>query len=113
MAVGGERNRILVVEDDGDVREALVQLLEFEGYRVTSATNGRDAIDQLRAGAAPNLILLDLMMPVMDGPQFRAAQLGDPGLAAIPVIVLSAHSAGREKAAQLGAPAMQRPALAR
>jgi CheY-like chemotaxis protein len=108
MAVDGERRRILVVEDDVDVRDALVQVLEFEGYRVASATNGQDAIDQLRAGAAPSLILLDLMMPVMDGRQFRVAQLGDPGLAAIPVVVLSAHSRVSEKAAELGAAAYLR-----
>src|SRR5436309_15353506 len=79
---------ILVVEDDPDVRDALVLLLEGEGYAVTSARNGQEALEQLRA-APPALVLLDLMLPVMDGFEFRVQQLQDPALARVPVIVLS------------------------
>jgi CheY-like chemotaxis protein len=105
MAAAGSERRILIVEDDVDVRDALVQVLEFEGYRVTSATNGAEALAELRAGAPPGLILLDLMMPVMDGRQFRVAQLADPALARIPVVVLSADGGVEQKATTMGAAA--------
>jgi CheY-like chemotaxis protein len=98
----GHDRRILIVEDDLDVREALTQVLEFEGYSVVGATNGQEALDRLRAGDHPSLILLDLMMPVMDGLQFRAAQLRDPSLARIPVIVISADGKVDQKVASLG-----------
>lgn len=81
---------ILVVDDDDDVRAALAEVLAEEGYRVTGATNGREALDCMRKGPRPDVILLDMMMPVMDGWQFRAEQQRDPRLAAIPVVVLSA-----------------------
>ena len=80
--------QILVVEDDPDVRDALVLLLEREGYTVTSANNGQEALERLRA-APSALVLLDLMLPVMDGFEFRVQQLQDPALARVPVIVLS------------------------
>ena len=86
MGAGSEP--ILVVEDDPDVREALVLLLEREGYAVTSVNNGQEALEQLRATPSA-LILLDLMLPVMDGFEFRVHQLQDPALARVPVIVLS------------------------
>ena len=79
---------ILIVEDDPDVREALVLFLEREGYAVTSVNNGQEALEQLRATPSA-LILLDLMLPVMDGFEFRVHQLQDPALARVPVIVLS------------------------
>jgi CheY-like chemotaxis protein len=81
---------VLVVEDDGVIRAGMEQLLQSAGYDVVSATDGRNALDLLRAGAAVDAILLDLMMPVMDGWAFRREQLRDPRLAHIPVIVLSA-----------------------
>ena len=106
-----ERERsILIVEDDLDVRDALTQVLEFEGYSVVGATNGQEAIDRLREGNLPSLILLDLMMPVMDGLQFRAAQMSDPSIADIPVIVISADGKVDQKAAALGVAAyMKKP----
>ena len=83
---------ILVVEDDPDTREMLGVALEYAGYKVVTATNGREAIDRLRAAAElPALILLDLSMPVLDGFGFRREQLGDPKLASIPVVILSAE----------------------
>lgn len=83
---------VMVVEDDRDVREAITWVLEDAGYRVVAAENGSVALGLLRDGASrPSAIILDLMMPVMDGWQFRAAQLNDPAIATIPVICLTAH----------------------
>jgi signal transduction histidine kinase len=89
---------LLVVEDDVDIREALDGLLTMEGFRVTGCSNGREALDWLRASPKPDLILLDLMMPVMDGWQFRVAQKDDPELATIPVLALSADSTAKAAA---------------
>src|SRR5262245_8815338 len=94
---------VLVVEDDFDLRDALVPILEYEGHRVVSAANGREALDRLQAMPLPSLILLDLMMPVMNGEAFRAEQLRDPRLAAIPVVVVSADPTAEEQAARMGA----------
>jgi len=96
---------ILVVEDDGDIRTALCSILAEEGYTVSSACDGSQALDQLRSGERPALILLDLMMPVMDGADFRYAQLQDPSLAHIPVVVLTADGRFRDMARELGAAA--------
>ena len=101
---------ILIVDDDVDVREMLSQFFSIEGYAVATAQNGQDALEQLRKGQQADLILLDLMMPVMDGWQFRLEQQRDPNLAAIPVVVLSAVYNARERAALLGAvDYMQKP----
>jgi len=81
---------ILVVDDDPDIRTALSELLESEGYEVMGAANGAAALAQLRAGARPCAILLDLMMPFMNGWEFRAEQLRDPALREIPVVLLTA-----------------------
>jgi signal transduction histidine kinase len=82
--------RILVVEDDDDLRETVVSLLEGQGFRPVGAENGLRALEYLRSSPQPALILLDLMMPEMDGWQFRVEQKKDPALATIPVLVLSA-----------------------
>ncbi len=89
---------LLVVEDDADIREALDGLLSMEGFRVTGCSNGREALDWLRMSPKPDLILLDLMMPVMDGWQFRVAQKDDPELSTIPVLALSADSTAKAAA---------------
>jgi CheY-like chemotaxis protein len=82
---------ILVIEDEVPIREFLVEVLEEEGYPVQSASNGREALAVLQAVPdLPKLILLDLMMPVMDGWTFRKEQLQDPALMGVPVVVLSA-----------------------
>jgi CheY-like chemotaxis protein len=87
----GTNGSVLVVDDDEDIREALSMILEAQGYLVLSATDGFDALRVLRATAVlPGLILLDLRMPVMNGPQFREEQLRDPAIAAIPVVVITA-----------------------
>lgn len=83
---------ILIVEDDELIRRAMQMVLEWEGYTVFCVNNGQEALDVLRAGRRPALIVLDIMMPVLDGQQFRDEQLRDSSLAAIPVIVVSAAS---------------------
>jgi CheY-like chemotaxis protein len=83
---------LLIVDDDHDSREALERLLRYAGYRVVTASNGGEALEVLRGQTSlPDLILLDLMMPVMDGRAFRAAQKSDPRIAHIPVVVVSAQ----------------------
>ena len=82
---------VLVVDDHEDVRMALEAILVADGSEVVTACEGEEALDRLRRGADPCVILLDLMMPKLDGWQFRQAQLADPTLANIPVIVLSAY----------------------
>ena len=81
---------ILVVDDDTDLRETLGELLEEEGYEPRLFENGRTALEFLRHGERPRLILLDLMMPEMNGWQFREEQLKDAGLKDIPVVVMTA-----------------------
>ena len=82
---------VMVVEDDVLIREMVIQILAGEGFTPVGARNGEEALCQLRQDRLhPALILLDLMMPVMDGWRFRAEQLKDPDLARIPVIVMSA-----------------------
>src|ERR1051325_1993892 len=78
---------VFIVEDDVDTREMLGRFLELEGYRVETASNGQVALERLGSGVGPCVIVLDLMMPVMDGWQFRQAQIRDQSLAGIPVIV--------------------------
>jgi CheY-like chemotaxis protein len=96
-------NSVLIVEDDAATRDALSIILEDEGFRVRTAANGREAIDLLHSSYRPKVILLDLMMPVMDGWQFRAAQKLTPSLESIPVVVLSADGNIRQKASAIGA----------
>jgi signal transduction histidine kinase len=96
--------RILIVEDDADIREDLADFLRADGYDVVTTENGRAARDWLQhVGVLPDVILLDLMMPVMDGWQFRAEQLQDTTLARIPVVVLSGAGDVRREATALGA----------
>ncbi len=96
--------RVLVVEDDIDVRDAVADALRDAGYSVASAENGVAALDYLRSSASlPGIILLDLMMPQMDGLEFRERQRDDPRLAGIPVALLTADGHASEKAERLGA----------
>jgi len=84
------RHNVLIVEDDEDLREMMAQILSLAGFNAATATNGREALEYLRRGDAPQLILLDLMMPVMDGWEFQRERRRDPNLADVPVVVLSA-----------------------
>jgi len=81
---------VLVVEDDESIRETVRELLEFEGYRVHTASNGREALSVLSRIESPCVIFLDLMMPVMDGWQFLDARRKDERLSSLPVIVVTA-----------------------
>ena len=86
--------KVLVVEDDPDVRELLDVMLTIEGFQTETAQDGRDGLRRLRESPQPDVVLLDLMMPVMNGWTFRDEQLRDPSLASIPVIVMSALGRG-------------------
>ena len=102
--------RILVVEDDPDLREALAEILRDEGYSVDGASHGAEALAFLRHGAGGStcLILLDLTMPVMNGWQFRDVQRRDPDLSRIPVVVLSAAERLADQLEPLGVQAFIR-----
>jgi CheY-like chemotaxis protein len=99
----GRRGVLLVVDDNFDIREALKDLLTNEGYSVACAVDGTDALRLLRGGLQPQAILLDIMMRGMNGDLFRKAQQEDPGLAAIPVIVLSGNRQAVDQAVAEGA----------
>jgi len=88
----GAPHRIFVVEDEEMIRESVVEFLDDNGYEAVGAVDGLDALNKLAApGLRPCLILLDLMMPIMDGRTFREQQLQTPELAAIPVVLFSAY----------------------
>ena len=95
-------HRILVVDDDDEIRETMIEVLEDAGYEAVGAADGREALAQLRD---PEdrwcMVLLDLMMPNMDGRSFRMEQLQDPGIAPIPVVIVSAMSDVDEAAEEL------------
>jgi two-component system, chemotaxis family, chemotaxis protein CheY len=97
---------VLIVEDDGDLREMMAQLLTIEGFQATTVANGREALEYLNTGARPDVILLDLMMPVMDGWEFaRRLHERTPPLN-IPILVLSAARLPTERLTVLGARAV-------
>jgi len=81
---------VLLVDDDVGALSALADILSMEGYDVSTATNGREALDYLRHSPSPRLIILDLVMPVMDGWQFLNAKKNDPNFSRLPVVVVSA-----------------------
>src|SRR5216684_3653021 len=95
--------RVLIVDDEPDLQEAICETLETEGHRTTCASNGREALEHLKGGEPTCVILLDLAMPIMDGYEFRRRQLDDDALAAIPVVVITADGHAREKAERLAA----------
>lgn len=94
---------VMVIEDDADCLGVVKDILELSSYRVLAVRNGQEALDMLRRGERPGLILLDLMLPVMDGLQFRDAQLKDPSIAGIPVIAFTAGRDGAAAARECGA----------
>jgi CheY-like chemotaxis protein len=95
--------RILIVEDDVDVAQSVAEVLEASGYCTAITANGREALDHLQTNTHPDLILLDMMMPVMDGWQFREEQRKLPALDAIPVVIVTADGDARGKAARVRA----------
>lgn len=97
---------VLVVDDDPALREALEEVVGDSGFGVHSASNGQEALNLMRQlSDKPCVVLLDVMMPVMDGWGFRSAQMADPSLAPVPVIVLSAHADIVDTATKMGAQA--------
>lgn len=95
--MGDAAHKILVVEDNDDVRELLIEVLSEIGYDVHEARNGQEALDVLASlGTRPCLVLLDMMMPVMSGPEFLKAMGELHALAAIPVVVVTASADPRE-----------------
>jgi two-component system chemotaxis response regulator CheY len=101
---------ILVVEDDPEIRSPLVDRLESAGYHVQTAANGMEALERLRDSGAISLILLDLMMPRMNGFEFRERQLTDSTMASVPVIVVTGHGQMAERIPSLGdVPCLRKP----
>lgn len=95
---------ILVIEDDQDIRESLHDVLGLMGYHVSVASNGREALEKLSLMKEPPcLIFLDLMMPVMDGWEFRSIQQSDPRMSSVPIVVVSADGNVQKKAKDMGA----------
>jgi two-component system, chemotaxis family, chemotaxis protein CheY len=102
METGKRALSVLVVDDDPDILEALAEILEAEGFQIRRAKNGKEALDRL-SPTPPDLILLDLMMPVMDGWEFSQKLREREGVAKIPIIVLSADRNVGPKAREIGA----------
>lgn len=93
---------LMVVDDDVEIRAGICAILASGGYRVAHAENGADALDQLRGGLRPWLMLVDVHMPVMDGPTFCGACRADEDFAGIPVMVMSADPAALRRAERDG-----------
>lgn len=93
-----EGKRVLLVDDDTDLRTSLSDLLHNDGFRVWSAANGQEALTHLRGSSPPDIILLDLMMPVKDGWEFRIEQKQDPAISSIPVLAMSADDTAKAAA---------------
>jgi CheY-like chemotaxis protein len=91
---------LMLIDDDQDIREVVRLFLEIDGYRVTTATDGVDALEQLKTCERPSLILLDLMMPRMDGEQFMKTLRSSP-FADIPVVIMSGYREAADKTRQL------------
>jgi protein-histidine pros-kinase len=105
--------RVLIVDDDRDLRETYAEALRDEGIDIATAANGQHALELLGAESPPDLILLDLMMPIMDGPTFRAEQQRDPRIADIPVIVMSAAADAEQQGRRMGCEIMRKPVALR
>jgi CheY-like chemotaxis protein len=86
-----EKEFVFVVDDDDDIRTAVQEVLESEGYATRGASNGKEALDMLHAAQPPSLVLLDLMMPEMDGWELLVRMDEDPALHRIPVALMSSH----------------------
>ena len=100
---------VLIIEDDDEIREILAEMLVERGYSVVTARNGEEGLAAMRVAPPPCLVLLDLMMPVMDGWQLRKEMLADPVLAEIPVVVVSGAADVGESAALKAANVLTKP----
>ena len=98
-----KKNHLLIIEDDRDILEVLKDLLESENYEVSTAENGQEGLNFLEnCSNLPGLILVDLMMPVMDGFQFREKQSVHPKFKSVPVVVMSADGHSEAKKERIG-----------
>ena len=98
-------DHVLVIEDDDDIRDVIGEILTAEGLHVDVAKDGQEALDKLEGNGHPPVILLDMMMPRMDGETFIKHLRDKPALAEAPVVVISGNAAARDKARQLSAAA--------
>lgn len=96
---------ILIIEDEADLREMLAEMLEDRGYSVEEAANGRDGITRLRDGAPPNVVLMDIQMPFMNGDEVYAEMQADEALAKTPVVFMTSDP----ERAPAGVPLMKKP----
>src|SRR5262245_18965588 len=94
--------RILIIDDDPDIRDILTIVLKAEGHEVATAVDGLEGLERLRSDSRPSLIFVDMMMPRLDGRAFLEAMRRDPRLADVPVVVLTGHPAARKEAKELG-----------
>jgi CheY-like chemotaxis protein len=109
-STGAQTSTILVVEDDIEIRDAMTMVLEGEGFAIRTARDGKEALEVLHEGVRPSLILLDLMMPGMNGWEFRDEQKRSDELASIPVVFVSALDPGSQRTASLdGAGFLRKP----
>jgi CheY-like chemotaxis protein len=104
-----QRGWILIVDDDEDIRDALALVLQTCGYRTVTAFDGEDALHRLRENGPPALVLLDLMMPRMNGVDFAKAMHAHTGMRDVPIVVLSGDSAGVQTAASMRATYLAKP----
>jgi CheY-like chemotaxis protein len=112
MEAGSCDRLVMVVEDDRDVRETIAEILADNEYQTILASNGEEALSTLRAAPAkPCVILLDIMMPVMNGWEFRAQQKSEAALSTIPVVVITAHADASRAAAEMEAAGFLRKPL--
>lgn len=95
--------KILVVDDDEDIRGILGMILRARGHEIDEAEDGVAALEKLRGGERPGMMILDMMMPRLDGEGVVKALRNEPRLADLPVVVLSGHHSAREQAERLGA----------
>jgi CheY-like chemotaxis protein len=88
---GSKGGPVLIIEDDADIRDTLSEVLQGHGYQVATASNGKEGLEALDRIDRPCVILLDLMMPVMSGPEFLEAFHTDTGHDGIPIVIVSAY----------------------
>lgn len=97
--------KVLIVDDEPDIRECLCEFFEEEGYSVSSASNGVEALRVLRAGELPGIVILDLIMPAMGGSELYSSMKSDPRLSNVPVLV----STSNPSLVPRGVPALRKP----
>jgi CheY-like chemotaxis protein len=111
--VSATKRRILIVDDDPDLATIVAEVLSKAGYQTDVAENGQQALTRLQADRDWDLVLLDLMMPVMNGWEFRAEQLLQPAIADIPIVAFSGGVNAQQAAVALGAAAALRKPVGR